>query len=83
MSEDLVDETRRLAVEAAIFRRLDKRHDAKSALQATRQVAREEQVTIGLDYFVQTKFVASGGRVVCSITVIRFRQRSQGMKEQT
>jgi hypothetical protein len=44
MSEDLVDETKRLAIEAAIFRRLDKRHDAKSALQAIRQVAREEQV---------------------------------------
>lgn len=43
MSEDLVDETKRLAVEAAVFKRLDKRREEKSAKYAVNQTARDEQ----------------------------------------
>ena len=37
MSEELKDEMRRLAVEAAVFKRLDKRHEEKSAKYAINQ----------------------------------------------
>ena len=43
MSEDHEDETRRLNVEAAVFKRLDKRREEKSAKYAMNQTAREEQ----------------------------------------
>ena len=43
MSEDFEDESRRLTVEAAVFKRLDKRREEKSAKYALNQTAREEQ----------------------------------------
>jgi hypothetical protein len=46
MSEKVViqlDDAKRLAVEAKVFKRLDKRREDNSALQAIRQTAREEQ----------------------------------------
>ena len=46
MSEDAVielDDAKRQAVEAKVFKRLDKRREDNSALQAIRQTAREEQ----------------------------------------
>lgn len=44
MSEEFGDDdSRRLAVEAKVFKRLDKRREEKSAIQAINKVAREEQ----------------------------------------
>jgi hypothetical protein len=52
MSEELADETRRLAVEAAVFKRLDKRREENSASYAMRQVARDEQNAETLELLV-------------------------------